>query len=77
MMGTIVVAACIAPFFLFGLAFASFVPILTTGLGVGWAWFTYRRRATDEKDPTLAYYDSNWKDYVSARELFQRSIRAR
>lgn len=66
MMGTIVIAACLGPFLLFCWAFTSFIPALTTALGVGaWAWFTHRRRVADEKDQTIAYYDANWKDYVA------------
>jgi hypothetical protein len=66
MSGTITLAALVAPFFLFGVSFASFFPVVFTALGIGaWIVFTVRRRVAAERDSTIAYYDKNWKSYVA------------
>jgi len=64
--GTIVVAAWSAPFFLFGWTWSGIFPLLLTFLGLtAWAAFSVWHRRKDERDLTLAYYDEKWSEYVA------------
>ena len=65
MMMTIMVAAWLAPFYLLGFTFTSFLPAILTLFGVG-AWFglSMWRRVSHERDSTIGYYDDHWQEYV-------------
>jgi hypothetical protein len=70
MAGTLALAAVAAPFFIFGLAWEGLFPVAAMGAGLGaWTWFTARRRRAAEADPTISYYDRNWKQYVHKTEM--------